>query len=512
MMQLKALLTRYPVYVLVFFYALVHLALLNVNVAEWGDSYRILRAALYIDKLSYPENEKRPPLFSALISLFPQSPDPVLWGRVTVFGLGVATFAMYLKLLRNYLTRYGIYSVRSLYLGGLLFMFNPILFYWSLRIMSDVLFLFLVILAFYVYSCSWPNLQKALVLGLVAGLSVLTRFEGYLLFGALGLDYGIAFLRNKNPKYVLVYGVSFLILYLPFVLWRNPFTSSYLEEPGDRVYDLNTLLVFLLAFLFSLGFVSAPHFFKVPKEFVLKNLALSFFLVLDFILVLLWPAAVPRLLMPLLPFFIIFVVAEISIVFNKPFETKHFRTLITGGILLAVYVIGQYYYKQQFLIVNKYVFIFVVLLSCLSLAFMFLQKGKLFYLSVIASTILWSGSIIYLHKDMYTTLIQTADYMLKNIKGNISHNDTAAVLAWNIEYRYPNDAITGDFVALYNDDMIDYNKLIEEKKYDYLIVTNEEKPFFTFHPKDDYLDEVFSTSKYTNGALYTTTIYKIKYE
>ena len=68
------------------------------------------------------------------------------------------------------------------------------------------------------------------------------------------------------------------------------------------------------------------------------------------------------------------------------------------------------------------------------------------FASIVISTMVWSSSIIYLHKDMYTTLVETSKYMLQNIQGNISHNDTAAVLAWNIDYLYPSDNITGDFV------------------------------------------------------------------
>ncbi len=60
--------------------------------------------------------------------------------------------------------------------------------------------------------------------------------------------------------------------------------------------------------------------------------------------------------------------------------------------------------------------------------------------------------------------------------------------------------------------MIDYNKLISAKKYDYLVVTTEERPSFSFEPDARYLLEVFSSEKYTNGALFSTKIYKINYE
>ncbi len=512
MTKLKTLLIKYPSLILLVLYVLIHLVLINVNVAEWGDSYRILRAALYIDNLTYPDDEKRPPLFSALISVFPQNPDPVLWGRVTVFALGVATFGLFLKLLKKFLLDHTVYSVRNLYLGGLLFMFNPVLFYWSLRVMSDVLFLFLVVLAFCIYYFVHHPAKKAALLGLVAGFSVLTRFEGYLLFGAFGLEFGISFLQKKDFKSIFMYGLAFMLLFIPFVVWRNPLSSSYLEEPGGRVYDINTVFIFLLAFLFSLGFTSAPQFFRLPKKFVQTNIALTAFLSVSFILVLLWPAAVPRLLMPMLPFLIIFVVLNMVSYFSQAKSTKDIRGAIVGLSLLALYVVGQLKYKQQFMIVNKYIFVLIVLLSILSIFFMFIRNARLFYASIVLSALLWSSSIIYLHKDLYTTLIITSDYMLQNLQGHIKYNDTASIIEWTIDHRDPQNKLTGDFGPLYNTNTIDYNKLIGEKKYDYLVVTTEERPSLNFEPDANYLVEVFSSEKYTNGAVFSTKIYKVNYE
>jgi len=66
-------------------FIVLHIALFNVNTAEWGDSYRILRASEYIRRGIYPSDEKRPPLFSALAAVRPNSVDPVVWGKVVVF-------------------------------------------------------------------------------------------------------------------------------------------------------------------------------------------------------------------------------------------------------------------------------------------------------------------------------------------------------------------------------------------------------------------------------------------
>src|SRR3972149_10611486 len=78
---------KYLPYVL---FILVHFFLLNVNTAEWGDSYRILRASEFIRDGSYPEDEKRPPLYSLVLAARPAAADPVLWARgfMLLAGLG----------------------------------------------------------------------------------------------------------------------------------------------------------------------------------------------------------------------------------------------------------------------------------------------------------------------------------------------------------------------------------------------------------------------------------------
>ena len=82
--------------VLVFLlFLLTHLLLLNVNTAEWGDSYRILRASEYIRNLNYPADEKRPPLFSVLLALRPGSVDQILWGRIFMLSVSIASFGVF---------------------------------------------------------------------------------------------------------------------------------------------------------------------------------------------------------------------------------------------------------------------------------------------------------------------------------------------------------------------------------------------------------------------------------
>ena len=126
-------------------FIVVHIALVNFNSAEWGDSYRILRASEFIRTGSYPSDEKRPPLFSALLALRPVSVDAVIWGRVAMLIFSILSFFVFYKLVKIYIK-----DEKYRFIALILFTFNPVYLYWSIRVMADVPFSFFVLLAFYI--------------------------------------------------------------------------------------------------------------------------------------------------------------------------------------------------------------------------------------------------------------------------------------------------------------------------------------------------------------------------
>ena len=262
------------------FYALIiffifHIVLFNVNTAEWGDSYRILRASEFIRQGSYPIEEKRPPLFSIFTALRPSFVDAVVWGRVVVFVFSLLAFLLFNELLKIYIK-----ENKYRFLALLFFMFNPVYLYWSLRIMADVPFSFFVLLAFYI-SKKYSNrgYLKPILLGFISGLSILTRFEGYLLFGSLILgaffnwkdlekiiESKKCFLSKlfklifKNWKALVIVGLTTSFTILPWVLYRNPFKSSYFEETSRRTYDFKMIWIYFVSITYSFGFSSAFYF------------------------------------------------------------------------------------------------------------------------------------------------------------------------------------------------------------------------------------------------------------
>lgn len=202
--------------VLVAIYLLARLSLINVNSAEWGDSYRILRASNYIQNLTYPIDEKRPPLFSIVLAIRPSHIDAVIWGRLIMLVISLGTLFLFYKLTELFLTTQ---NQRRLALA--LLALNPIYLYWSLRIYADVPFSFLVLLCFYVLE-KWrkklattknTSIKYPIIIGLTCGLSILTRFEGYLLILAvcLGLCVTTTVATIKRIRFISLVVVIHLV-------------------------------------------------------------------------------------------------------------------------------------------------------------------------------------------------------------------------------------------------------------------------------------------------------------
>lgn len=262
------------VWLIFLFYFTLHAFLLNVNYAEWGDSYRILRASEFIRKGTYPEDEKRAPLYSMIMAVRPEGVDQVLWGRVVMLGLSITLMYVFYLLVREFEL-----GERVEHLSLWLLALNPVFLYWSLRIMADVPFTLLVLLTFYVYK-KWEDeflWKRLLVLGALLGLAVLIRFEGYILGFSLGLGLVYkAFLgdsggqsEGQNSKvglikvlrWLIAVFAGFIIVTLPWFIARNPLSSTYFGEPSGRAYDLTTIYTYLVSFMYLFGFSSACYFF-----------------------------------------------------------------------------------------------------------------------------------------------------------------------------------------------------------------------------------------------------------
>lgn len=498
-------------------FVLLHVFLFNVNVAEWGDSYRILRASNYIQRLSYPLDEKRPPLFSTVLAMRLPQVDPVIWGRGVMFIISLASFFVLSKVLDLVFKD----SHKTKALALLLFALNPVYFYWSLRIYADVPLSFLSLVCFYLL-IKWRGsitLKQSFLIGLVVGLAILTRFEGYLLF--LSVCVGLVRLNIKNLKTASLHLTTFILgvvtFVIPFLIWRNPLTSTYFEEPTRRIYNFETLYIYLMSLLFLLGVVPAFGFLNKQSFSLSKNLldlpkkyiGLSTFIILEFLLALLWPAAIPRLFVPVIPFLIIFLSPSIVGFFEvKERLAMSKATLFLG--LFIIYVIGQHFLRLQFLSPHRIGFIVVAVLQLPILYSIFKKQFNLFLISIGVSMLLWSLLTVWLHKDVYTSLINAAEYIQTNVKGKVAYNDVSAVSDWYLNNN-GRAGLSGYFIDV-NDKSTLLEKNLVNSGTHYLLLTNEHNPDLNIDlKKRPYLTLVKEFSYMHGGRRFWSKVIKVGY-
>jgi hypothetical protein len=492
-------------------FVLTHILLFNINYAEWGDSYRILRAEEFIRHFDYPRDEKRQPLYSAVLALRPENISPIFWGRTFMFFVSMGTFALFFA----YLEQYNL-STEAKNTALMLFAFNPVFLYWSLRIYADVFFALLVLLNFYLYG-RWHSrfkLQQIVILGLITGLAILTRFEGFILAISLGLGF---LLRQENTleklKKAIIYAISAGIIFLPWFIYRNPFASKYLSEPQNRAYDLQTILIYLASLLFLFGFTSAFYFVirekQTVKDYFRRNKALAIYLILELILVLFWPAAVPRLFVPAIPFLVI-ILAELSdSYFDRGLKNK-FADIMLLSLFLGLYIVAQYFLKLQFLILIKSFFIAALLIQLINIFSIFFKKRKLFQITLLSSLIVWSLASIWLHKDIYKAIVKANLYVDKNLEGRVAYNDVSSVSDWYLNQSQQGKNVSGIYLNMDSKEGRSQEKL-QENKIDYVMITNEHNPTLEFNASEtDYLEEIKEFRYTIRGTEFFTKIMKVR--
>jgi len=543
---------RYLIYIS---FILLHIFLLNINAAEWGDSYRILRASEYIrSDAIYPTDEKRPPLYSLILAVRPVFVDQILWGRLFMLVTSIVFLLVFEKFLKLFIK-----NDKYINLGLVLLALNPVFLYWSIRIYADVFFALLVLISFYLFSI-WnstiskdnispiikiPSIilsfKKPIILGMLSGLAVLTRFEGYLLFGSIGL--GLLLLNiSKKDTYLSIlkrnfltcisYTLAFITILLPWFYYRNPLTgSSYFEEPSGRSYDLKMISTYVLSFLLIFGFTSAFYFISKNYKNVFKlffeNIALSVFVTLELLLILMWPAAVPRLFVPIIPVFILILTQSIERFFESE-TTKRKEKLFTidkvilfNILLLAIYIIGQYILKLQFLVPTKILFLFLVVVQLPIIYFTYIKNFKYFVISILVSSFVWSLIVIWIHKDTFISIKHAAEYVSENIEGVVAYNDVSSVSDWYLNQRdrslnsYKgeyNDIVSGYFYNFEKNALLTQESLVE-KGMDYLLITNEHNTTMDIDlEKRPYLTLIEEFSYNVNGKVFTSRVVKLNKE
>ncbi len=514
MTSLKKITSYKSLFLIVIFF-IVHVVLFNINVAEWGDSYRILRASESLKIGFYPLDEKRPPLFSIFLATQPDFIDQITYGRLVLLVFSSASFLIFFLLLKKYVN-----NEKWIFWGMLAFLFNNVFLYWSLRIMTDVPFSFFVLLAVYLFeerskSKLW---LRFFTLGLVCGFAILTRFEGYLLtaaaVGAIFLEdikFNVLNILGKAKKTVPFF-ISLALVVGPYLYFRSPFSSSYLDEPSGRKYDFVMLTTYLLSLLSVFGLIPAFYVIfanlKNIKKIFTQNLALSIFVILELILILFWPAAVPRLFVPIIPFLLILLVSSLQKYFDQ--SPKNIKTaLLINLTVLGIYAVGQYLLKLQFLILDKNIFAINFVLQFLVIWYLAQKKFKLFAVISVLAMSLWSFSIINTHKNIFISVKNAAEYAAINFSGNVAYNDVSSVAEWYLNYQYKRAEMRGFY---YNTEKKQYlnQDALKEAEIDYLLITNEHNTTMTLDlSKRPFLDELKVFEYAVNGQKFVTRLVKV---
>ncbi len=511
-MNLFKLNIKNSVVVIFLLFLFLHIALFNINVAEWGDSYRILRAAEYIRAFSYPQDEKRPPLFSALLAVRPDTVDQVLWGKLIMFVISVVSFWVFYKLCRELLPD----NTRAVTLAMLLFTLNPVYFYWSLRLYADVPLTLLILFAFYLLT-KWRQsltVKRLLALGFVTGLAVLTRFEGYLLFISLavGIPFLVKAVTKEKIQKVFWFALAFVLTLLPYLYFRNPLTSAYFEEPAGRKYDLETVIIYVLSLIFMYGFVFASYFILKYKTlatgFFKEHAGIGVYVLLNLLLVLLWPAAVPRLFVSGIPFLIVVLSLGLSahFTFNQKLSA---RDVIFLAVVFGIYFIGQTKFRLQFLVPNTKILIFMLAVQAVLVIFIVLKKFKLFIAALIVALVVWAVSTVFLHKNVYTSLKLAADYAQQNLEGNVLYNDSSSISDWYLNQKAKNDKISGVYSDFNNKQILTLDYLTANN-IGYLLITNEHNPSLDINlAKRPYLQVIQDFQYIHGGKTFFTKVVKV---
>lgn len=495
------------------FYFLIHLLFLNINAAEWGDTYRMIRASNFLSRLEWSWDEKRWPFYPLLLVPGIFINNPILWGRLlsvmASFGVLLILYLFYLKFVST--NKY--YALISVIITSV----SSIFAYWSFRVMADPIFAFLIICFYYFFTIEYSKDKKVqkllnkLLLSVALICITMTRLEGlFALSSVLFYLSLISFLeikRSKNFRFLnfiktnnfrdlCVYLVPQFLIYIPWtlyakVLYKGPVLDDYLKEATTFVFDIDRFGYFITYTLFPLvipilSIFILFGFFKIYKN--LKFLPIGLFILQEFIIGFIWTPSLPRLYTPIIAFLVLLAVFGIesyykeyksqnllaNINLNKFNWIKNNNVLftITSLFLTVLFAGAQFYYKHYFLGASKVLFIIVVLSSIvMSFSFLFdskLNKG-LFIIYLISLSILISAVVINNHSDVYRTINNASVYALKNFDGAsvVAYSDETAIIEWN--FRYRNFYLSKDAV-LEEDSQYD---LLKDNKVNYLIWTDE---------------------------------------
>jgi hypothetical protein len=232
------------------------------------------------------------------------------------------------------------------------------------------------------------------------------------------------------------------------------------------------------------------------------------YIALELLLILAWPAAVPRLFVPIIPFLLIL----LDFSFQKWFESKNKSIYLTLGInlaLLAIYATGQYWLRLQFLVLDKKIFIVNILLQLLIIIFLIKENLKMFFAASTIAMCLWSFTIINQHKNIFISVKNAAEYASIHYKGNIAYNDVSSVSEWYLNYQNKRAETRGFYYNTEKKQNLNEDRL-KAAGIDYLLITNEHNTTMTLDlNKRPFLKELNVFEYDVNGQTFVTRLVEV---
>lgn len=544
-----------PFLIFLAIYVVLRILIFNINYTEWGDTFRMIRAADYLSDGSWPWDEKRWPFYSLLLIPGIWLNAPVFWGRVvsllTSIGLLTIIYAFYLKYL----------STRKLYatLAALFVATSSVFGYWSIRVMADPVFALLVLVFFYYF----PNVyhkeffkkdsyrKKEIWLSGLLLTITMTRLEGLFVASAVGLFlviyqidkskflFGVKnWLSNaiSNYKSILIFFIPQLLIYFPWtlyakVLYKGEVNNDYLQEVQTFVFDFErlkyflTYTVFILVIPLTVYFVwnGVKNYLKDYKKEMYYMIPVLAFVLQEFLIGFIWTPSLPRIYMPVIPFLGMLVIYGIqSLNLNK---RNYYGYLAINLIITLAFAFLQYQQRLYFLGASKLLFVFIILTN-LFMVFAFVMKSK--YEKILAVLLLLinlvvCSVIIYNQSNVYKSVMKGIEFVAP-LEGEVAYSDETGNTEWylrkdgyylaqdkgisNLNYEYELLKSNGIEYLLWTDEFNRGSRFIDPKADPrFRLVYIYQQPIRD--PLDIVADKLnlLEDSDYT---VFTTKIYKVQ--
>lgn len=503
-------------------YLVIRIAIVNINFTEWGDTFRMIRAADFLSNGLWPWDEKRWPFYSVLLVPGIWLNDPLFWGRFLSFmasaGTLALTYALYLKLnvdfksttfywdqkfslkniisfIKAYFKKENAYSVEKYaLLSTILLAVSPVFAYWSIRVMADPVFAMLILIYGLVFIKSYQKaeVKNEVLLSLLLLCITMTRLEGlFMFFGTVG--FFVLAKKARKLSTILIYLLPQALIYFPFtlyakVLYSGPVDNDYLKEAQTFVFNLDRFTYFFTYTAFIFVFPPLLYFLikgilnlkdavlKSDKSIYLPYLPLALFLLQELLIGFIWTPSLPRIYMPIIPLLVVLTVYGFQTWVPNRKDRWAFLLMVLS-ICLFGYL--QYSYKLYFLGASKILFGIILLSSLvfILIAFALANNPKLKgYLSafLIFMGALSSAVIIYNQKDIYKSVYQAALFAKTLADQNpqaekIAYADETGTTSWYLKNNYTYYLSQNDSI----EDNQEQYKTLTDNGVTYLITTNE---------------------------------------